>query len=476
MTTSTVNEINELPPVDDKPKRPYLYTNDDGAVVVDREKLIEYMLEKVPTVTGSFFTKIIAIYNGQHWDKLPETTAKSQLKAEVIQELWGAGERKKARNGFVNEVVETILGIAHQKQNPFETADPHKISFKNGTYDIKRDILDDNKPTDYILHGLDYDLDTSGRDTPVSDYVLNLYFGDSAQFIREFLGYGFVDGYSYHQTIIIQKGAPGTGKSNLLMNRLVRPLFAPIHKNISNIKMEQLTGDGGQSSRFNQKKLDGKMINLAPDLTGTIYIQNADQLKALASGEPIEAENKGENAVSFVNGTKLMFTGNDIPRMKLDNALKSRIKVVPVVASVIRGNENASNQRFASAPVSKLTDERGALAYNLMRDFWKTAGGTMTINDAITQATQEWFAENDPLEAFISEHLTTTSDGTGISVAYLFDRLTDWLDDNGFKSHLTRITFTKAMKELGYETKNTTAGTDDQGKQAWRFVGYDYEP
>lgn len=449
--------------------------NDDGATVIDREKLIEYMAEKVPIITGNFLTKTVAIYNGQHWDKLKESVALAQLKAEVVQELRDAGELRKAKNGYVNEIVQTLLGIAFKRVDPFEKADPHKVSFKNGTYDIRNDVLTPNSPNDYILHGLDYDIDTSGKDTPVSDYVMDLYFGQSAQFMREFIGYGFYGGYSYHQAIVILKGKPGTGKSNLLMNRLIRPLFAPEHKNISNIKLEQLTGDNRQSSRFNQGKLDGKMLNAGPDLVASQYIQNADQLKGLVSGDPIEAENKGENAFTFTNGAKLLFVANDIPRMKLDNALKERIKVIKVVASPIRGDKKASEERFASAPVTTLKAERGAFAYKLMRQFWQTVGGQLTISDAIKEDTQAWFIDNDPLESFISEHLKPTQDGAGVSVAYLFDRFNDWQEENGFQGKYTITTFRSSLNELGYATRKTTSGTDAPGKNALRVIGFDYQ-
>ena len=82
-------------------------------------------------------------------------------------------------------------------------------------------------------------------------------------------------------------------------------------ENIASLDLKEL-GD-----RFKTAEMFGKLANIGDDI-GDEFIANPAIFKKLVTGERVSAERKGQNPFEFNNYSKLLFSANNIPRIKED--------------------------------------------------------------------------------------------------------------------------------------------------------------
>ena len=117
-------------------------------------------------------------------------------------------------------------------------------------------------------------------------------------------------------------GLPETGKSTTLD---VYEAMVGV-ENISNESLSDLT-QKGQPGAFSRSRLDGKLINIASDVSAKIGDEG--MMKTLISGEAVSAQNKGKDGFSMRNYAKLMFALNELPSLIFSEvAIKRRCAVI----------------------------------------------------------------------------------------------------------------------------------------------------
>ena len=80
--------------------------------------------------------------------------------------------------------------------------------------------------------------------------------------------------------------------------------------NYSTVSIHDLLQD-----RFARIRLENKMLNTFPDIESDA-MENLGILKALISGDAIDAQKKHENSHTFENRAKLFFSANELPEIK----------------------------------------------------------------------------------------------------------------------------------------------------------------
>ena len=94
-------------------------------------------------------------------------------------------------------------------------------------------------------------------------------------------------------------------------------------ENISSLDLKEL-GD-----RFKTAEMFGKLANIGDDI-GDEFIANPAIFKKLVTGERVSAERKGQNPFEFNNYSKLLFSANNIPRIKdKTGAVQRRLTIIP---------------------------------------------------------------------------------------------------------------------------------------------------
>ena len=216
------------------------------------------------------------------------------------------------------EVLDYMELIVEEK----EQSDANLIAFNNGVYDL---VTGELKPfsTDIVITNKipwDYNPDAYFE---LADKTLNKLACDDAAIralLEECIGYCFYRRNELGKAFILT-GDKNNGKSTFL--DIVKTILGD--KNISALDLKEL-GD-----RFNTSMMFGKMANIGDDI-GDDFLQGSQVsiFKKIVTGNRIKAERKGQDPFEFNPFIKLLFSANDIPRMKdKTGAVLRRLVIIP---------------------------------------------------------------------------------------------------------------------------------------------------
>lgn len=216
------------------------------------------------------------------------------------------------------EVLDYMELIVEEK----EQSDANLIAFNNGIYNL---VTGELKPfsTDIVITNKipwDYNPDAYFE---LADKTLNKLACDDAAIralLEECIGYCFYRRNELGKAFILT-GDKNNGKSTFL--DIVKTILGD--KNISALDLKEL-GD-----RFNTSMMFGKMANIGDDI-GDDFLQGSQVsiFKKIVTGNRIKAERKGQDPFEFNPFIKLLFSANDIPRMKdKTGAVLRRLVIIP---------------------------------------------------------------------------------------------------------------------------------------------------
>lgn len=216
------------------------------------------------------------------------------------------------------EVLDYMELIVEEK----EQSDANLIAFNNGIYDL---VTGELKPfsTDIVITNKipwDYNPDAYFE---LANKTLNKLACDDAAIralLEECIGYCFYRRNELGKAFILT-GDKNNGKSTFL--DIVKTILGD--KNISALDLKEL-GD-----RFNTSMMFGKMANIGDDI-GDDFLQGSQVsiFKKIVTGNRIKAERKGQDPFEFNPFIKLLFSANDIPRMKdKTGAVLRRLVIIP---------------------------------------------------------------------------------------------------------------------------------------------------
>ena len=333
------------------------------------------------------------------------------------------------------EVLDYMELIVDEK----EQSDANLIAFNNGVYDL---VTGELKPfsTDIVITNKipwNYNPDAYNE---LADSTLNkLACGDAAirALLEECIGYCFYRRNELGKAFILT-GDKSNGKSTFL--DCVKAILGD--RNISALDLKEL-GD-----RFNTSMMFGKLANIGDDI-GDDFLQGSQVsvFKKIVTGNRIKAERKGQDPFEFNPFIKLLFSANDIPRMKdKTGAVLRRLVIIPFNATFSK-----------DAP-----DYDPFIKYKLIQqesvEYFIGLGveglKRIIINDGFTKSDKvqnqltEYEEENNPILAFIND--------TGVDMieneptADVYKRYQVFCADNAMQP-MSNIVFSKQInKRLGF--------------------------
>lgn len=151
--------------------------------------------------------------------------------------------------------------------------------------------------------------------------------------LQEFLGSLFIDrSTAKMETMLILKGGGANGKS-VIFDTVVGLLGK---ENVSNFGLDELVGVGVERKR-NLASINGKRLNYASE-SGSFVIDGASGLlKALISGEPVEARPMyGENFTAH-DIPPIIINTNHMPKIKdFSHGMRRRLCIIPFEVEIPR--------------------------------------------------------------------------------------------------------------------------------------------
>lgn len=237
--------------------------------------------------------------------------ATAEIEAQMIKHISNLSKAKRAE-------VLSYLDILIRDDR--QLSDANYIAFKNGIYNIATKQLENFTPDIVITNKIEYDYDPSVYSELMDKTLNKIACNDPSvrALLEECIGYCFYRRSELRKSFILT-GDKENGKSTYLA--LIEHLLG--HKNITSLDLSEL-GD-----RFRTAQLVNKLANIGDDI-GSEFIANPNIFKKLSAGNPVTVEKKGKDPFEFSNYAKLLFSANDIPKIKdRTGAVISRLIIIP---------------------------------------------------------------------------------------------------------------------------------------------------
>lgn len=205
-------------------------------------------------------------------------------------------------------------------------ADANLIAFKNGIYDIVNDRLMGFTPDVVITNQIPWNYNPNAY-SEIADNVLNkiaCHDKEIYQLLAECIGYCFFRRNELSVSMFLT-GEKANGKSTFL--QMLQDVLGV--QNVSNLGLDEL------DERFSIVTMYGKLANIGDDISDDFLHGRAiAHFKKIVSGNMTKAENKGQDVFFYKPFIKLIFSANEIPRMKdRTGAVLRRMIIIPFNAT-----------------------------------------------------------------------------------------------------------------------------------------------
>lgn len=305
------------------------------------------------------------------------------------------------------------------------------IAFKNGIYNLETDEMEDFSPEIVITNKIPYDYIPEAY-SEIADKTLNKLACDDPTIralLEECVGYCFYRRNELRKSFILT-GEKENGKSTFLA--MIDQLLGK--ENIANLDLKEL-GD-----RFKTAALFGKLANIGDDI-GDEFIPNPSIFKKLSAGNPINVERKGQDPFDFSSYAKLIFSANDIPRIKdKSGAVLSRLVIIPFNARF-----TANDPDFDPYIKYKLIkDEPMQYLINIGLEGLKRilTNQKFTYSNKVAIAMQEYEEGNNPVLLFFKEEPHIENEPTN----EIYKQYYEFCIMNNFQP-MSNIEFSKQVKK-----------------------------
>lgn len=348
------------------------------------------------------------------------------------------------------EVIDYLNDTTEEKQ----PADARYIAFRNGIYDVVTDTMQDFSPNIVMTNKIPWDYNSAAF-SELADHTLNrLACDDPAirSLLEECIGYCFYRSNAYKRSFMLT-GDKDNGKSTFL--DLVKAILHD--SNISALDPKEL-GD-----RFSTAMMFGKLANIGDDI-GDDFMQGTQvaMFKKIVAGNRIKAERKGQDPFEFNPYIKLLFSANDIPRMKdKTGAVLRRLVIIPFNAKFTSDLPDYDPEIKKKLLQSECVEYLIKLGVEGLKRIIANKG--FTKSEATEQAAHEYDLMNNPIKAFFSERdegYIFRESVTDIYAAYKV-----YCNESGIDPE-TKIVFGKSVADMfGVKTYPTRIG----GQQVRRY-------
>lgn len=344
-------------------------------------------------------------------------------------------QMKKAQRKEVLDYIEVLCTDNSQ------TADANLIAFKNGIYDITNDTLRGFSPDVVITNQIPWNYNPNAESEIANNTLNKMACQDTEirQLLDECIGYCFYRRNELSVSMFLT-GEKSNGKSTFL--QMVQDVLGV--QNTSNLGLDEL------DERFAPVTMFGKLANIGDDISDDFLRGKAiAHFKKIVSGNMLKAENKGADLFFFKPFVKLIFSANQIPRMKdRTGAVLRRMVIIPFNATFSK-----SDPDYDPYIAWKLKD---VAVMEYLCKVGVEGLKRILINNGFTQSKKvdaeikEYTEYNNPILLFLNE--VEKDEILNQETKLIHSQYEMFCDDNGFQS-MGLATFSKEInRQLDCQT------------------------
>lgn len=383
-------------------------------------KFAKYIVSKynIKKIDG----QLAIYYNGVY------ITDTKYIERAMIEEipLLNAGKRNETLN-YIN-----ILLLQNEK-----VSDAKYIAFNNGILDIETGELIEFSPDIVITNRIPHNYVATAYSEKVDNLMNRLSCGDKQirAVMEEMAGYLFFRKQELRKSFLLV-GNKANGKSTFL-DMLVTMIG---QENVSSIDLAEL-GD-----RFKTAELFGKLANIGDDI-GDEFISNPAVFKKLVSGDRLNAEYKGKDPFDFMSYAKLIFSANEIPRIKdKTGAVLDRMVIIPFNATFSKTDADFDPYIKYKLRSEECIEYLIILAVEGLKRVLENE--SFSESEVIIKTTKEYEIGNNPILMFLSVCKEEGKELCNNSIKTVYQWYQEFCISNGYQV-VSNIEFGKRLKSLG---------------------------
>lgn len=422
------------------------------------------------TLRGKWFR-----WEGTHWKRDEGARVTREMIRRTVRKVCGSEPR-----WLTARVVDAVEKLARSDERtcPRGTfdANPLLLATPSGVVDLHDGSLRAARPQDMMtrltgcapdfggdcprwrtfLGACIYGFDEHGEPRKAKDN------DDMMRFLQRMCGY-FLTGLTRFEFVFLLFGGGANGKSTFL--RVLREILGDYFVSVA---VETFLQSAHDQHPTGMAHIEGARLAACGELPDN-RSWNSQRVKDISSGEKMSARHMRQDFYDFVPVCKLLFVGNHRPRLRqTGEAEKRRFRIVPFVHKV------PESKRDSTLEDALRTEYPAILAWMVEGAKAVIAEGFGAMPAAITQATDEYFAENDTFALWAGERLLLDKDlSTPASRAYADYR--KWFEANGHEGrYASPREFKARMLDMGAVHERNAR------ERVYRCVGLDvfadYEP
>ena len=347
------------------------------------------------------------------------------------------------------EVIKYMLLVAEKMQ----PADARYVAFNNGLLDIIDGTLRPFSPDIAVTNRIPWDYDPHAESDLVDRTFNNIACQDPdiRALLEECIGYCFFRRNELRKAFILTGSRRG-GKSTYL--DCIKAVLGD--DNISALDLSEI-GD-----RFNTSMMFGKLANIGDDI-GDEFLRGSQVsiFKKVVAGNRIKAERKGVDPFEFEPYTKLLFSANEIPRMRdRGGAVLDRLIIIPFNAVF-----DKSDPDYDPFLKYKLT-QREHIQYMIrlgVEGLRRILAGNRGFTESaqVRQQLDEYNEANNPVLAFIKD-VDVETEVLNVPTRDVYRKYTVFCSENGFTAVGNKVFTIQVNNILG--TTSTRQVRTDRGR------------
>jgi len=355
----------------------------------------------------------------------------------------------------LNEVIEYIklnTLVNRSDINP----DNGLINLKNGMYNIKENKLipHDIKYKSTIQLNVVYDEDAQCPE--IDKFLHEIAKEKDIPVLVQYTGYSCTQDIKHQRALMIE-GPRANGKSTFI--ELVCSMIGQEH--VAEQSIQALNND-----RFARAQLNGKLINMFPDLPKKKLYDNS-VFKMLTTDKWIDGEEKYIRKFRFKNTIHQIYSANQVPDVDdPDEMAYFRRWIITSFPNMFEGKD--ADKKL----LEKLTTEKEIAGF-----FNICMVGLRALiehDDFCNQPTVEetkklYLIKSNPVRAFLDECIEY-SDYDFVKQD-LFDVYESWCDKKKITNNIKDNAFGRTLKKMGYEDHRQTSG---QRLNVWLNIGISF--
>jgi len=389
----------------------------------------------------------IYLYNGEYWQKV-ESDAFQIFLAEVAKVL-GVPSMIEKHHGFREQLQKQFAAT-----QIFATPELNKsevyINLLDCTLNVSngevKNILFNKEH--FLNYQLPYKYDSVAQCPIFKTFLYEVLPDESAQqVLSEYLGYLFIrNGNKSIKTekMLVLYGSGANGKS--VVFEVILALLG--RENVSNYSLTSLTDTNG----YYRAQISNKLVNYGSEIGGKL---EADMLKKMASGEPIEARQPYGRPLLLHEYAKLIFNCNQLPKdVEQTDAYFRRFLILPFSVTI---EEEKQDKLLANKIVdSELPGILNWVLEGLKRLLSQGRFSKCKISDDMLI---RYKIESDSVQIFLEEYsIQKSSDSKEfITLKTVYDAYRAFCLESGYKP-ISKLNFSKRLQSLKFLIEKRNIG------------------